>query len=102
MPLYSLEKDQDFLVVADILTRYMCNENGFDLIIYDQGDSHPAGTKIERSSKSMDYEVTIDFIRSGCFKFDFLKKDIVVNYNPGTSSYRLISSIQGYLFETED
>lgn len=102
MPLYSLEKDQDFLVVADILTRYMCNENGFDLIVYDQGESHPAGTKIERSSKSMDYEITIDFIRSGCFKFDFLKKDIITNYNPATSSYRLTSSIQGYLFEVED
>ena len=98
MPIYSSYTDRDSLELMESLTRFLCSENNLGLIVYDQSSGcHPIMESVfPNSSESLD--VSLDFIYSGDFKFDFLDRDCKVSFNEFLGTYRLNTKVSGYYF----
>jgi hypothetical protein len=97
MPVYTSYENISDLEYFEFLTEFLCLENNIPLIVYDQSSGcHPVMDKVY-SGPSQKTEVTLDFIRTDSFKFDFLSNEAKVDYNSKSSSYTLNTEISGYL-----
>tara|TARA_B100000700_G_scaffold92719_1_gene104714 strand:+ start:2742 stop:5000 length:2259 start_codon:yes stop_codon:yes gene_type:complete len=98
MPIYSSSTDRDSLEVMESLTRFLCSEYNLGLIVYDQSSGcHPVMERVFPDS-SESFEVSLDFIHSGDFKFDFLDRECKVPFDESLQSYRLNTCVSGYYF----